>query len=177
MSNITNILFGDDDPVWLQASLPVRFGGLGFWSAVQLASSAFLASAAASSNLVSQIIPARLQSLPTPYLDVALSCWSQCHDIPPPSGSAACIQKSWDATIESIAVESLLENSPDDLARARLLATSSAHPISSLGLRMDDNTISVAVGLHLGSTLCRPHSCQHCGVEVDYLATHRLSCR
>ena len=82
MSKITNILFGDDDPAWLQAFLPVRFGGLGFRSAVQLASSAFLASAAASSNLVGQILPARLQSLPTPYLDVVLSRWSQGH-LPP----------------------------------------------------------------------------------------------
>ena len=105
VSNITNILFGNDDPAWLQASLPVRFGGLGFRSAVQLAPSAFLASAAASFNLVSQILPAHLQSLPTPYLDVALSRWSQGHDIPPPSGSTACIQKSWDATIVSIALE------------------------------------------------------------------------
>ena len=151
---------------------------------MQLAPSAFLASAAASSNLVSQILPACLQSLPTPYLDVALSRWSQGHDIPPPSGSTACIQKSWDATIVSIAVESLLENAPDDLARAHLLTTSSkesgawlhALPISSLGLRMDD-TIRVAVGLRLGSTLCRPHSCQHCRAEVDHLATHGLSCR
>ena len=152
---------------------------------MQLAPSAFLASAAASFNLVSQILPARLQSLPTPYLDVALSHWSQGHDIPPPSSSTACIQKSWDATIVSVAVESLLENAPDDLARARVLATSSkesgawlhALSISSLGLRMDDNNIKVTVGLRLGSTLCCPHSCQHCRAEVDHLATHGLSCR
>ena len=99
--------------------------------------------------------------------------------------STTCIQKSWDATIASTAVESLLENAPDDLARACLLATSSkesgawlhALPISSLGFRMDDNTIRVTVDLCLGSTLCRPHSCQHCGAEVDHVATHSLSCR
>ena len=276
VSSIANIRIGVGNyPAWLQASLPVRFGGLGFRSAVQLAPSAFLASAAASSNLVSQILPARLQSLPAPYLDVALSRWSHGHDISPPSGSTqkawddtiaciqkawddtivstaasgstaciqkawddtivstaasgstaciqkawddtivstaasgstaciqkawddtivstaasgstACIQKAWDDTIVSTAAKSLSENAPDDLAQARLLASSSkvsgarlhALPISSLGLRMDDNTIRVAVGLRLGSTLCRPHSYQHCGAKVDHLTTHMysLSCK
>ena len=35
----------------------------------------------------------------------------------------------------------------------------------------------VAVGLHLGSPLCRPHLCHHCGSEVDRLGHHGLSCR
>ena len=85
----------------------------------------------------------------------------------------------------STAANSLLENASDDLARARLLASFSkesgawlhALPISTLGLRMDDNTIRVAVGLHLGSILRRPHSCQHCRAKVDHLATHSLSCK
>ena len=47
--------------------------------------------------------------------------------------------------------------------------------ISTLGLRMDENTIRVAMGLWLGAPLCRPHSCIHCGEEVDNLATHGLS--
>ena len=51
-----------------------------------------------------------------------------------------------------------------------------ALPISSLGLRMDDSTIKVAVGLLLDACLCRPHTCQHCGTDVDSLATHGLSC-
>ena len=42
---------------------------------------------------------------------------------------------------------------------------------------MDDSTIRVAVGLHLGAPLCRPHQCHHSGAEVDCLATHGLSCR
>ena len=64
-SNVTNIRFGDDNPAWTQATLPVRYGGLGFWNAVQLAP---LTTAAASSGLISHILPASLQSLPIPHL-------------------------------------------------------------------------------------------------------------
>ncbi len=52
-----------------------------------------------------------------------------------------------------------------------------ALPVSSLGLRMDDNTVRVAVGLRLGTSICGPHQCQHCSVIVDELGRHALSCR
>ena len=85
----------------------------------------------------------------------------------------------------SNAVDLLLQNAPHDVARARLLAVSAkesgawlkALPVSSLGLRMDDSTIRVSIGLRLGSVLCRPHTCQHCEVEVDQLGTHGRSCK
>ena len=93
----------------------------------------------------------------------------------PPSGTAACVQKTWDAyKIEFHG----LQNAPHD--RARLLADSAkesgawlnALPSSSLGLRMDDDTIRVAP-----PRFCRPHTCQHCDVEVDQLGLHGLSCK
>ncbi len=73
----------------------------------------------------------------------------------------------------------VLADAPDPRARARFEtgAWLDVLPISSLGLRMDDNTIRVAVGLRLGAPLCRPHSCYHCGAGVDSLGTHGLSCR
>ena len=158
-------------------------GGLGIKSAVQLAPSAFLASAAATRDLVQEILPLCLQSLPTPNIVDALSSWSSGHGNPPPSGTAACVQKTWDAYKISSSMDSLLQNAPHDLARAWLLAVSAkesgswlnALPSSSLGLRMDDDTIRVAVGLRLGSVLCRLHTCQHCDVEVDQLGLHGLS--
>ena len=52
-----------------------------------------------------------------------------------------------------------------------------APPCSSLVFHMDDNTIEVPVGLRLGCSLCKPHTCQHCGADVDALATHDHSCR
>ena len=185
VSTITNIHLVEGEPAWLQATLPVGSGGLGIRSAVQLAPSAFLASAAASSDLVSQILPASLQSLALPHVDDALATWSIGHDNNPPSGETACFQKTWDAFRISSTVDQIMNNAADNLTRARLLAVSAkesgawlhALPISSLGLRMDDATIRIAVGLRLGASLCRPHTCRHCGAEVDHLAIHGLSCR
>ena len=41
----------------------------------------------------------------------------------------------------------------------------------------DDNTIRVVVGLRIGFSVCKPHTCHHCVANVDALATHGLSCR
>ena len=62
--SLININLQDDDSAWLQASLPVNLGGLGIRSVGQLAPSAFLASAAASSNLANLILPSRLHIIP-----------------------------------------------------------------------------------------------------------------
>ena len=52
-----------------------------------------------------------------------------------------------------------------------------ALPVSSLGLRMDDDTVRIAVGLRLGTSVCGPHQCQHCSAMVDEFGRHALSCR
>ena len=49
--------------------------------------------------------------------------------------------------------------------------------MSTLGLRMADDVVRVAVGLRLGVSLCQSHSCHQCGTEVDHLGLHNLSCR
>ena len=185
VSTITNIHFAPNNPAWTQASLPVKFGGLGIWSAVQLVSSAFLASAAGSSDLAHHILPSHLQNVPLPNVANAAALWSQDHDHPPPVGTASHCQKTWDAHKVSATADSLLESASNATSIARRLAASTnesgtwrnALPISSLGIRMDNNTIKVAVGLKLGSPLCRPHTCHYCGAAVDHLATNGLSCR
>ena len=73
----------------------------------------------------------------------------------------------------------------DSINKARLLASQqkesgawlSAPPVSALGLRMDNNTIRIAVGLRLGTALCLPHDCSQCGARVDETGVHALSCR
>jgi len=84
-----------------------------------------------------------------------------------------------------VTTDLLLNGASDAVSHTRLLAIATkesgawlnALPVSSLGLRMDNDTICVAVGLRLDIPLCKPHVCCHCGAEVGHLATHGLSCR
>jgi hypothetical protein len=71
----------------------------------------------------------------------------------------------------------------DDVSRARLKAAFAAHsgdwlnapPLSAVGLRMDNETLRIAAGLRLGTSLCAPHTCR-CGDPVDARGIHGLSC-
>eukprot|EP00731_Ephydatia_muelleri_P021279 Em0013g1006a len=180
-----NIHLIESDSSWIQSILPVNCGGLGIRSAVQLAPSAFLASAAASSELAHMILPTNMQPTQLSYVDEALVIWSQGYQEQPLTGVAAHHQKSWDSLRLFSMADTLLKNTTDELNRARLLAASckesgawlNALPITSLGLRMDDTTIRISMGLRLGIPLCRNHICQHCGAEVSQFATHGLSCK
>ena len=184
VGGICNVSLSVADQAWLQASLPVSSGGLGFRSAVQLAPSAFSASAAVSLPVFSAILVV-FQSPSFPVQEVALDHWSATLVDVPPSGEAAGIQRTWDFPQVSAAFISLCDNATNTISRARLQAVSTAKsglwlnalPLSSVGLRMDDTTIRIAVGLRLGLPLCHPHSCHCCGGHVDEFATHGLSCR
>ena len=183
--SVTNVHLRPSSSAWSQATLPVKLGGLGIRSDVEVAPSAFLASALSSSELVNAILPPSLKSFSSPLVIEAQSYWSAGHDHQAPEGAVACKQKAWDGLRAASTAERLLEGAENDEERARLLSVSTnesgawlrALPMTALGLRMDDNTVRVAVGLRLGTAVCGPHSCQHCGAAVDALGRHALSCR
>ena len=104
--SITNTLL--DDRTWLQASLPVKSGGLGIRSAVHLAPSAYLASFAGCREITFTILPPRFQELPLSLWDSAIAEWSTVHNESPPSGPMLQQQKSWDLPrVSSLAAELL----------------------------------------------------------------------
>ena len=117
MSHVTNICFSSDDNLWLQASLPVRYGGLGIRCAVQLAPSAFLSSVEGASDLVHQILPQHLGSFSYPEVDIALSEWSKGHSELPPPAPFSHSQRAWYTPGLKAISESLLENASDDRSR------------------------------------------------------------
>ena len=49
-------------------------------------------------------------------------------------------------------------------------------PVSNLGLKLDDTSLKIAVGLRLCIKLCSPFRCV-CGDQVDSFARHGLHCR
>ena len=90
-----NVSLTDDQ--WLQASLPVRNGGLGIRRVSSLASSAFLASAAGTRELQDRILH-RVSSVNDDIFD---SCLSSRVDngIQPPDVSNFHKQKTWDKAV------------------------------------------------------------------------------
>ena len=73
LADSANIRLDANDPAWAQAVLPVWSGGLGAWSASQLAPSAILASAAGSFELTNQVLPeGLLHALPMSSLGLRM---------------------------------------------------------------------------------------------------------
>ena len=170
---IANINIADNDIAWAQASLPVGSGGLGVRYATQLASSAFLASAAGCASITQELLPPRLRDTAYYARDDTLQVWREGLDVSPPLAADASRQKAWDAPRVAASFKALQEATQDTPTQARLLAASRKEsgvwlqtlPVSSLGLRMEDNVFCVATGLRLG------------GSPVDHQGNHGLHWR
>jgi hypothetical protein len=91
-----------DENRWRQASLPVRWGGLGVRGVVLLAPSAYLASAASTSEFKSALLPPHLRDVKDSGIDhVAQAAWSELATYPScatyvPDAPASFMQRAWD---------------------------------------------------------------------------------
>ena len=100
-----------------------KLGGVAILSAVQLAPSAFLASAAGTSDKIHILLPERLNNISIPNVDVVLTLWSQKHNAPPPLAPASSSQKAWVLPRLLVIAQNLLHSAPDTAICARLLVT------------------------------------------------------
>ena len=88
LGDVTNTLLDTNSAAWLQASLPVRLGGLGVRRAMDVAPSAFLSSVHATAQLAHAILSSRSSPLSSPSVQEAVSVWFSGTGLPPPSGEA-----------------------------------------------------------------------------------------
>jgi Reverse transcriptase (RNA-dependent DNA polymerase) len=169
-----------DDSAWEQASLPVRWGGLGVRSAAALSTSAFLASRAASQELLQIILPSEFLAQPDTYSSEARRLWDMDGGIAP---VVTARQHGWDdALCNARALKLRVGATPSSIAR--LLAGCSegsgswlhALPSASIGLRLSNEEARIAAGLRLGAPIVRPHTCR-CGQSVLADGVHGLSCK
>ena len=99
--------------------------------------------------------------------------------------SSPSSQKAWDSILSKQRQLGLLSHTTDCHNRSRLLAAAAPHsgewlnalPSASLGLKLTNEQVRIAVALRLGLHIAEPHKCDGCGAEVDHYATHGLSCR
>ena len=72
-----------------------------------LAPSAFLASAAGTSHIVSALLPPATLPATCPHEEEALRIWKTCSGLDPPTGKAMGIQKAWDRPVATVAADLL----------------------------------------------------------------------
>jgi hypothetical protein len=179
LQNILNIDFTDMQ--WQQSTLPIGLGGLGIRRASSLALPAFLASAAGTSELQSNILCV-LDSQPDLHYTNLSTHWQTITGLSLTEYSPANIQAKWDNPILLREHSELLLSTTELSEQARLKAVSFQHasdwlhslPITSCGLRLSDEAIRVAVGLRLGANICQPHACA-CDALVTARGTLLLS--
>ena len=94
LSSICNMPIATMDKLWMQASLPVRYGGLGLRSVVPLAPSAFLSSVNVTYDLVDRLLPSGVRPVPYVKMEAALTAWSRGHSQAPLSPPASFSQKA-----------------------------------------------------------------------------------
>ena len=93
---------------------------------------------------------------------------------PPPESSLAKKQKEWDSPAVAKDAKMVVGAACDPIDWARLLAVAAPHAsdwlnalsIASCGLRLDNKSIHVSIGLRLGLKICEPHECS-CSEIVD----------
>jgi len=179
MSHATNSEFSDFS--WLQAGLPVRFGGLGIQCTCDLAAPAYLASLQASESL-SAVILSRTAVTNNGLSDSCLVSWRNVVGSSITFPASTTGQRGWTEPVYRVLLDSLIA-SLSGADRARLLAVSSPHssvwiyalPSHSLGLCLRNDLTRIVIDLHAGVILVLLHSCV-CGVSVASNGHLGLSC-
>ena len=179
LESIVNIKL--DETQWMQATLPISEGGLGIRRVNSLASSAYLASAAITADLQTDLLCRCLVS-PDSYLADLLD--SRSDSLPSSLDPLPTKQNIWDRPLVEKCKSIVWTKYDNPVHRARLTAACSPHsgdwlaalPIPPCGLCLNNEAVRVAIGLRLGLEICKSHSCR-CGATVSNDRHHGLICK
>ena len=169
-----------DELSWQQLTLPVRHGGLGLTTPIDVALPAFISSVTAGKTLTSEILSNFTEPSVIPSYAAALSTWSEMnYDLPPIQNN----QRAWCEVAYSSKSDKLASHL-DQHRLACLRAGREPHsgswlqalPSAFMGTLLDNNTLRVSLSLRLGIRQCKQHRCR-CGNMVDEFGLHPLSCR
>ena len=183
LERITNCQL--DNSAFCQATLPVKFGGLGVRMSQDISLPAYIASCANASEIIEKVISAEFTAPFSASLAEAVLTWKAADDrLVEPSTQTKKYQAEWDIPQAKLKLMALVENAPNDLTRARLLAAGApksgvwlnAIPVPALGLKLNNESLRIAVALRLGAKLNDAYTCI-CGIAVENSATHGLDCR
>jgi hypothetical protein len=150
-----------------------------------LALPAFLSSVTGANSLVRTLLPIRLQNVSG--VCEAIYCTAQdnwtavteCDFIPD-----SAKQTARDEPVYKLKAARLLSAGPSQSDKARLIAISAPHdgdflkalPCSSLGARLDNASLRVAIALRLGLPVSSRYTCI-CNATADDFGAHALVCR
>ena len=166
---------------WRQARLPVKHGGLGVRSALDIALPAYMSSLISTKSLTDELL-SNYTGNPseTINIDNLMTNWSEEFGVIPQKPES---QKNWDEPNIKKMIKQLVEES-DQLGRAVLVSASAkfsrtwldAIPSASIGTRLENRTFQIAAALRIGSVVCSQHECK-CGALVDVYGRHPLACK
>ncbi|KAI5640648.1 hypothetical protein NE865_06966 [Phthorimaea operculella] len=167
---------------WSQASLPIRFGGIGIRKISAVSLPAFLSSASGCISLFHKIVGPSLGNVDITFLPEAVNEWRSITSSDLPSSPHSQVQ--WDEPLCRRVQSDLLESCVSTPDRARLLASFekesglwlNALPSPNIGTLLDSCSLSLVIGLRLGLRTNHPHDCG-CGAQVNQFGHHGLSCR
>lgn len=180
LESVINVSMNDEQ--WGQASLPVRYGGLGVRRVQDIGLVAFLASSHGVADLVARILPFYGGGILIPYVTEALVAWA-IRTVNGERPEDLTIQRGWDEIAARQSFSQLMGGAVGvDVSRLKAVSEPEsaawlhALPSPNMGTLLDNDTLRIAAALRIGCKVCEPHRCI-CGCWVEENGHHGLSCQ